>query len=149
MADQAGSAVRRAEAVLLCHLETSTAGFDGAAAFDILWRTSSLVAKLAAIVADMAETPVEVPRPGNAPPGAQLAEIEALRRDVDQICMLHAQRHDYFLQIKSGLEKMLRLLIMTDGDRAASMKVDDLMDLYVSEEQRVAHARALAHALPS
>ncbi|WP_298285767.1 hypothetical protein [Acidocella sp.] len=143
MPDHAGGAARRAEAVLLCHLENSTASFDGVAAFDILWRTSSLISKLAAGLPEAATPPAVAPGQEEAQRLSQMTQLEALRHDVDQICMLHAQRHDYFLQIKSGLEKMLRLLIMADGDDAASMTVDDLLGLYVSEDQRQAHARAL------
>lgn len=48
------------------------------------------------------------------------------------------------MQIKAGLEKMLRLLISAEDEQASVLRAVDLFDIYVSEEQRQSHAQAMA-----
>jgi len=102
-------------------------------AFDLLWRTTALLAWLSGLLAELTPPPAASPALERERSEA-IAEIARLRQGLDELAFAQAQRHDFARQIADCVITSLTRLA---GD--ARFSSGDLAALYVSDEQRQLH----------
>ncbi|MGE4481075.1 hypothetical protein [Acidocella sp.] len=116
---------------------------DASEAFDLLWRTSALLSWLSGLLghADL--------HTGHVNPILErerteaVAEIAEIRRQLDNLAFVQAQRQDFARQIANCVIVALERLSearMPEGTHFAS---SDLAALYVSDDQRKLHEDVL------
>lgn len=116
---------------------------DASEAFDLLWRTSALLSWLSGLLGDVNRQAHPANPLLERERNEAIAEIAAIRRQLDNLAFVQAQRQDFARQIAdcviTALERMSEAQ-MPAGTRFAS---SDLAALYVSDDQRRLHEEVL------
>ncbi|WP_026439258.1 hypothetical protein [Acidocella facilis] len=116
---------------------------DASDAFDLLWRTSALLSWLSGLLADINRQSPQASPVVERERNEAISEIAEIRRKLDHLAFVEAQRQDFAKQIADcvivALERMSDAQ-MPPGTHFASA---DLAALYVSEDQRRLHEEVL------
>ncbi len=116
---------------------------DASEAFDLLWRVSALLSWLAGLLGDINRQAQHASPLLERERNEAIAEITSIRRQLDDLAFVQAQRQDFTRQIAdcviTSLERMSDAQ-MPAGTRFAS---SDLAALYVSDDQRRLHEDVL------
>ncbi len=116
---------------------------DASEAFDLLWRTSALLSWLSGLLGDINRQAQQANPLLDRERNEAIAEIAAIRHQLDNLAFVQAQRQDFARQIAdcviTALERMSNAQ-MPEGTRFAS---SDLAALYVSDDQRRLHRDVL------
>jgi hypothetical protein len=116
---------------------------DASEAFDLLWRTSALLSWLSGLLGDINRQAQQDNPLLDRERNEAIAEIAAIRHQLDNLAFVQAQRQDFARQIAdcvvTALERMSNAQ-MPEGTRFASA---DLAALYVSDDERRLHRDVL------
>jgi hypothetical protein len=132
-------------AVLAAQVAALRERIDGGATVELLWRAGDVLALLAGL-------PREQAPHGNATdPGfdsrraAALGAEAELRRSLDALAFEQAQRHDLARQMADGVVTALQRLA-SRGSGSDRLSPADLLDIYVSDDQRRVHEVAIVES---
>ncbi|HYP63693.1 MAG TPA: hypothetical protein VEQ16_07380 [Acidocella sp.] len=115
---------------------------DATAAFDLLWRTSALLSWLSGLLSDASAHFSHSP---HANPVLErerteaITEIAEIRRALDDLAFLQAQRQDFAKQIADCVVIALERMAVAEMPPGTSFSSSDLAALYVSDDQRKLH----------
>lgn len=119
---------------------------DATSAFDLLWRTSALLSWLSGLLGD---TSAHFSHSAHANPilererAEAITEIAEIRRALDDLAFLQAQRHDFAKQIADCVVIALERMAVAEMPAGTSFSSTDLAALYVSDDQRKLHEDVL------
>jgi hypothetical protein len=115
---------------------------DATTAFDLLWRTSALLSWLSGLLGDVSAHFAHSP---HANPVLErerteaITEIAEIRRALDDLAFLQAQRQDFAKQIADCVVTALERMAVAEMPAGMSFSSTDLAALYVSDDQRKLH----------
>lgn len=122
---------------------------DATNAFDLLWRTSALLSWLSGLLGDMSAHADHAdhathPNPVLARERTEaITEIAEIRRALDDLAFLQAQRQDFAKQIADCVVTALERMAVAQMPAGMSFSSTDLAALYVSDDQRQLHETVL------
>jgi len=120
---------------------------DSTATFELLWRTSALLSWLSGLLGDVSAQSA-LPTSTNAghhnpvlerEREEAITEIAEIRRALDDLAFLQAQRHDFAKQIADCVVIALERMAVAEMPAGTSFSSADLAALYVSADQRKLH----------
>jgi hypothetical protein len=119
---------------------------DATSAFDLLWRTSALLSWLSGLLGDISAhstysthaNPVLERERAEA-----ITEIAEIKRALDDLAFLQAQRQDFAKQIADCVVTALERMAVAEMPPGTSFSSADLAALYVSADQRKLHEDVL------
>lgn len=115
---------------------------DATTAFDLLWRTSALLSWLSGLLSDVS---AHFAHSTHANPVLEreraeaITEIAEIRRALDDLAFLQAQRQDFAKQIADCVVTALERMALAQMPVGTSFSSADLAALYVSDDQRKLH----------
>ncbi|GAN80042.1 hypothetical protein [Acidocella aminolytica] len=116
---------------------------DASAAFDLLWRTTALLSWLSGLLTDINRQAVQ-PSPVLERERAEaITEIGEIRRQLDHLAFVEAQRQDFARQIADCVIVALERMSEAKMPEGAHFSSSDLAKLYVSDDQRQLHEEVL------
>jgi hypothetical protein len=117
---------------------------DTSTTFDLLWRTTALLSWLSGLLSDVSRHAGEHMTPVLERERAEaLTEVGEIRRALDELAFVHAQRHDFVHQIADCVVVALERMAIAQMPAGTHFSSDDLAALYVSEDQRQLHNAVL------
>lgn len=134
-------------AILAEQVATLRERMDASAAFDLLWRTSALLSWLSGLLSDGA---AHVSPSPHANPVRErerteaITEIAEIRRALDDLAFLQAQRQDFAKQIADCVVIALERMAVAEMPPGTSFSSSDLAALYVSDDQRKLHDNVMS-----
>lgn len=136
-------------AILAEQVATLRERMDATSAFDLLWRTSALLSWLSGLLGDVS---AHSAHSSHANPVLEreraeaITEIAEIRRALDDLAFLQAQRQDFAKQIADCVVIALERMAVAEMPPGTSFSSTDLAALYVSDDQRKLH-EAVVHRL--
>ncbi len=120
---------------------------DSTATFELLWRTSALLSWLSGLLGDVSAQSAHAASVNASHPNPVLerereeaiTEIAEIRRALDDLAFLQAQRHDFAKQIADCVVIALERMAVAEMPAGTSFSSADLAALYVSADQRKLH----------
>ncbi len=116
---------------------------DATAAFDLLWRTSALLSWLSGLLSDASAHASHANPVLDRERSEAITEIAEIRRALDDLAFLQAQRQDFAKQIADCVVTALERMAVAEMPAGTSFSSKDLAALYVSDEQRKLHEGVL------
>jgi hypothetical protein len=119
---------------------------DATNAFDLLWRTSALLSWLSGLLGDMSAHADHASHPNpvlERERAEAITEIAEIRRALDDLAFLQAQRQDFAKQIADCVATALERMAVAQMPAGMSFSSTDLAALYVSDDQRQLHDTVL------
>jgi hypothetical protein len=126
-------------AILAEQVATLRDRMDANQAFDLLWRTSALLSWLSGLLGDLARQATHTNPVLDRERNEAIIEIAEIRRALDELAFLQAQRQDFAKQIADCVVTALERMAVAEMPAGTSFSSADLAALYVSEEQRKLH----------
>jgi hypothetical protein len=119
---------------------------DAAQAFDLLWRTSALLSWVSGLLGDLARHSSHANPVLERERQEAVTEISEIRRALDELAFLQAQRQDFAKQIADCVVTALERMAVAQMPAGTHFSSADLASLYVSAEQRQLHDAVLRKA---
>jgi hypothetical protein len=119
---------------------------DATQAFELLWRTSALLSWLSGLLGDGS---AHLTHSAHANPVLEreraeaLTEISDIRRALDDLAFIQAQKQDFAMQIADCVVIALERMALAEMPPGTSFSSADLAALYVSADQRKLHEDVL------
>jgi len=126
-------------AILAEQVSTLRDRMDASSAFDLLWRTSALLSWLSGLLGDLARQATHTNPVQERERTEAIAEIAEIRRALDELAFLQAQRQDFAKQIADCVVEALERMAVAEMPAGTSFSSSDLAALYVSDDQRKLH----------
>lgn len=115
---------------------------DASSAFDLLWRTSALLSWLSGLLGDMSAHCAQASHANSVLERERveaITEIAEIRRALDELAFIQAQRQDFAKQIADCVVIALERMAVAEMPAGTSFSSVDLAALYVSADQRKLH----------
>jgi hypothetical protein len=112
---------------------------DTGATVDLLWRTTDVLAVLSGLVLELRQSHPGADAGLDERCAAALAAEAEIRRSLDDQAFLEAQRHDFTRQLADCVVIALERLATAGTPVGARLTPNDLIALYVCEDQRIVH----------
>lgn len=112
---------------------------DATTAFDLLWRTSALLSWLSGLLGDMSAHSTHSNPVLEREHAEAMTEIVEIRRALDELAFVQAQRQDFAKQIADCVVVALERMAVAEMPPGTSFSSMDLAALYVSADQRKLH----------
>ena len=115
---------------------------DSTSIFELLWRTSALLSWLSGLLGDVSAQSSHAGHPNPVMDREReeaITEIAEIRRALDDLAFLQAQRQDFAKQIADCVVIALERMAVAEMPAGTSFSSADLAALYVSADQRKLH----------
>lgn len=120
---------------------------DASSAFDLLWRTSALLSWLSGLLGNVSAHGASYSTHTNPvlerERAEAITEIAEIKRALDDLAFLQAQRQDFAKQIADCVVTALERMAVAEMPPGTSFSSADLAALYVSADQRKLHEDVL------
>ena len=126
-------------AILAEQVATLRDRMDATTAFNLLWRTSALLSWLSGLLSDISRHSTHANPVLERERLEAATEIGEIRRALDDLAFLQAQRQDFAKQIADCVVIALERMAVAEMPPGTSFSSADLAALYVSDDQRKLH----------
>ena len=126
-------------AILAEQVSTLRDRMDASQAFDLLWRTSALLSWVSVLLGDLGRHSTHANPVLERERSEAVTEISEIRRALDELAFVQAQRQDFTKQIADCVVTALERMAVAQMPAGTHFSSADLAELYVSAEQRALH----------
>ncbi len=136
---QAEADARMVCAILAGQVASLRERMDASESFDLLWRTTALLSWLSGLLGDLSCTGPHANKVLERERAEAIAEVAEIRRALDALAFMQAQRQDFARQIADCVVTALERLAVAETPPGQNFSLSDLKALYVSDDQRRVH----------